>query len=154
MTNTTPGLFEISVDSAGRNYLKDAAGWAKFLAIAGLVFCVLLLTFSFWLLSIERATSVVPGWHVTIYPPEYILGVAVQFVFPVFFIFPCVLLLRLSNRTLKALRDYDADLLARSLRSMKSLFRLSGILLIFGITLCLLAPVVAPGIIRVFSRWG
>jgi hypothetical protein len=154
MTTPTPDLFEITLDANGRLYLKDAARWGKILAITGLVFCVLLLAFGFWLLSIERAASVVPGWHVDIYPPDYFLGAAIQFVFPVFYIFPCLLLLRFSNRTLKALRENNGDLMVRSLRSMRTLYRWSSILLILGIVLCLLAPVVATGIIRIFSRTG
>ncbi|HLZ89372.1 MAG TPA: hypothetical protein VKQ52_19090, partial [Puia sp.] len=32
-------LFELQVDQTAMSYLKDAARWARFLAIAGFIFC-------------------------------------------------------------------------------------------------------------------
>jgi hypothetical protein len=153
MTTPTPELFEIVVGANGRLYLKDAARWAKFLAIAGLIFCALCIAVSFWSISFTE-TSVVPGWHTTIYPPAFIFGAIIQIGFPVFCFFPCVLLLRFSNRSLKALRENDGDLLARSFRSMRSTYRFIAVLMVLGMVFFLVVLVIAIAVDRVPASIG
>ncbi|MBL0305332.1 MAG: hypothetical protein IPQ25_04645 [Chitinophagaceae bacterium] len=46
-------LFGLSVDAIAKNHLKETASWAKFLAITGMVMCVLMaiggFVFSFYM---------------------------------------------------------------------------------------------------------
>jgi len=46
-------LFGLSVDTIAKNHLKETASWAKFLAIVGMVMCVLMaiggFVFSFYM---------------------------------------------------------------------------------------------------------
>ena len=136
MTTPTPDLFEITVDSAGRNYLKDAARWAKFLAIAGFIFCALFLTFSLVSLTsdlrdLDRKAPAVASRYSR---PYFISGLIPAYVgIALLYFFPCFFLLRFATRAEKALRDNDGHLLTRSFKSMRALYRFLGILLILGI---------------------
>jgi hypothetical protein len=38
--NQDNSLFNLSVDTVSKAHLKETAGWAKFLAIVGMIMCV------------------------------------------------------------------------------------------------------------------
>ena len=131
--NTTTGLFELQIDHESTTYLKEAARWAKFLAIVGFIccgLCVLLGLFAGSLIStmyssmgVGQAGSM--GGALSI---VYILLALLYF-------FPCLYTFNFARKMQVALASNDQAQLNQSFRNLKSCYRFLGILMV--ICLCL-----------------
>jgi hypothetical protein len=134
--NTTTSLFELQVDHESSNYLKDAARWAKFLAIVGFIFCGLMVLGAIFAGSVlanmyssmgmGQAAGAIGG----LVSVGYILGALLCF-------FPCLYTYNFARKMQVALRNNDQVQLNQSFRNLKAYYRFTGILMV--IVLCLWA---------------
>ena len=142
--NQNPSLFGLNVDATSQSNLSEAAGWGRFLAIVGMVCCVLLVIF-----GIIAATALSsldskfqrdfggPGSDVS---SAMGVTIAVTYIFfAVIYFFPCMFLLRFANHMKSALRSNDQATLNESFKNLKVTFRYMGILTIIGLVFLVLA---------------
>ncbi len=140
-------LFEMNITAESRSHLSDTAKWAKFLAICGMIFIVLLIIFGIVIsLGIANSASKIDE----IYQKE---GVAISskglsatmmvmyILMGLLYFFPCLFTLQFANKMKLALASNDSLLLSESFRSLKKTFRYLGILTIIGLAFLLLVLV-------------
>jgi len=123
---------EFVVTEAAWTYLTEIAKWARFLAIVGFIFLVVLVIIALFMGSIMGATmseiddeaagamGALMGGGMT---ALYLLMAALYF-------FPTWYLYRFATRTKQALASSDSELLAGGLEQLKSCFKFMGILMI------------------------
>lgn len=129
------GLFELTVDTAGYNYLKDAAKWAKFLALVGFIFCAffVLLALVLGTLLNDMITSMSTyGSYARVVITFTYGGLAVLN------FFPCLFLYNFAAKMQNALRDNDQVKLTSSFKNMRAFFRYVGVLMIISLCFWLL----------------
>ncbi|WP_188928958.1 hypothetical protein [Puia dinghuensis] len=123
-------LFELQVDQTAMAYLRDAARWAKFLAVAGFVFCAL-----FVVVALLVAT-VLAGLFTTMGTSSAVGGLGPGFIAVVYIgiallnFFPNLYLYNFANRMKIALLNNDQDQLNISFKNIRALFRFVGVLMI------------------------
>ena len=128
-------MFELQVDHEASIYLKEAARWAKFLAILGFIGCGLVVLFGLFAGSIfarlySRAGmdgAMVSGYGAG-YAIFYILMALLYF-------FPCLYTYNFGSKMQVALRSNDQTQLNQSFKNMKSCYRFMGILTIIWLGL-------------------
>ena len=142
MESTTEShLFELQVDPTASVYLRDASKWAKFLAIAGFIFCGLFVVVAVLALTVLSAlfnsvgASGVGGMGGGPIAIIYIAIGALDF-------FPCLYLYKFAARMQAALRTNDQERLNSSFRNMRAFYRFVGILMIVGLLVWLLGILV------------
>jgi len=131
-------LFELQVDQTAMSYLRDAARWARFLAIAGFIFCGLFVVFAIvvatvlaGLLSTMGTSPATGGMGAGPIAAVYIGIALVSF-------FPNLYLYNFAGRMRAALRDNDQDQLNIAFKNVRALFRFVGVLMIIGLGLFVL----------------
>jgi hypothetical protein len=137
--DSTPqtNLFELQVDHIGTVYLRDAARWARFLAIAGFVFCGLFVVAAILFITVLPAlfnsvgASGVSGIGGGVIAVVYI-GIAVLD------FFPCLYLYKFAARMQVALNSNDQEQLNSSFLNMRAFYRFVGVLMIIALGLWLL----------------
>lgn len=126
-------IIEVTVDEKSREYLLDAAKWARFLSITGLVlagFLLLLFSYSIWSGGNLRS-------------PAFMVGSVVGMVLIVaLYIYPLVTVLRFSTGVKNGLNQLNQLELTEGLRYLKITFRYLGILLILVIAFYILLFVI------------
>jgi hypothetical protein len=144
MESTTPSnLFELQVDHIGTVYLRDAARWARFLAIAGFVFCALFVVVAILSMTVlsslfnSMGASGVAGIGGGVIAVVYI-GIAVLD------FFPCLYLYKFAARMQVALNSNDQEQLNSSFLNMRAFYRFVGVLMIIALGFWLL------GILAIF----
>jgi hypothetical protein len=146
--NTNTNLFELQVDHEASSYLRDAARWAKFLAIVGFVICGIIvlvalfagsmLATSFGAMGARGSTAM--GAMVSVI---YIIIALISF-------FPWLFLFNFASKMQVALRNNDQVQLNQSFKNLKSCYRFLGILMI--IYLCFIALALIFGAIGAAFR--
>jgi len=134
---STPGLFELSIDGTGHAYLKDAARWAKFLAIVGFIFCSFFLVFALLAGTLSdiftslgsQSFNMVARILITIFYSGLAL---LNF-------FPCLFLYRFAVKMQQALQDSNQEQLNSSFRNMRSFYRFIGVVMILSLCFWALA---------------
>ena len=130
-------LFELQVDHIGTVYLRDAARWAKFLAVAGFIFCGLFVVVAILFVSLLSSlfnsvgASGVAG----------IGAVPIAFVYIVIAIlnfFPCLYLYNFAVKMQVALAGNDQEQLNTSFKNMRAFYRFVGVMMIIGLGFFLL----------------
>jgi len=144
METSTTSLFELQVDHEATVYLKDAARWAKFLAIMGFVFCGLFVLIGLFAgsfmatmygtMNTGRAGIMGGAFFTIIY-----IGLALLY------FFPCLYTFNFAKKMQMALRSNDQLQLNQSLRNLKACYRYMGILMIIG--LCFWGLAIVAGVI-------
>jgi hypothetical protein len=137
--DSTPhtNLFELQVDHIGTVYLRDAARWAKFLAIAGFVFCGLFVVVAILCITVlsglfnSMGASGVSGIGGGVIAVVYI-GIAVLD------FFPCLYLYKFAARMQVALSSNDQEQLNSSFLNMRAFYRFVGVLMIIALGLWML----------------
>jgi hypothetical protein len=126
-------LFDLQVDQAAITYLRDAAKWARFLAIAGFIFCgffvlaaILFATVFATMFNTLGSSSLYGGLGGGFIGAVYIAIALVNF-------FPCLYLYNFGRRTKIALLNNDQEQLNVSFKNLRSLFRFFGVLMIICI---------------------
>ena len=132
-SNVETSLFELQVDHEATVYLKEAARWAKFLAIIGFIFCglfVLVALFagsfiagSYTSMGLGGRTGAMGGAFVSI------LYIAIALLY----FFPCLYTFNFARKMQVALRSNDQSQLNQSFRNLKAGYRFLGILMIIGL---------------------
>lgn len=133
-TQPTSELFSLSIDPSTKAHLTEAAKWAKFLAIVGMVFLAVLIIFGFFGAAILFSTSNNFGG------PEYgsfgMSSVASTFfavyivIAAVIWFFPLLYTLRFANQMKIALAGNDQQALNKSFQNLKICLRFLGIITI------------------------
>jgi Na+/H+ antiporter NhaC len=133
-------LFGLSIDPLIKSHLSETARWGKFLSIIGFICCALIVIGGIYFVtavsSMERTYGGLnEGPSFSSFGPFFAV---LYIVFALLYFFPCLFLLRFSNKMKTALAaDSQADLTV-SFQNLKVLFRYIGILTIIVLSLYLL----------------
>ncbi len=129
------GLFDLTIDSEGKNHLREAAKWARFLAIAGFTGLGLLVVFSVVMgmesppdgtvQSQEDKTSAVAG------------GIIGSVLVAVLYFFPFLFLFRFAGKMRSAIDAGDGTGLNEAFQNLKITFRYLGVVTIIFLILFL-----------------
>lgn len=124
-------LFDLQLDAIAKTHLKEAARWARFLAISGIIALALVV--------------IITGIAVTITPEPspngaYNLGYTVGSVLTALLVatlyfFPFLFLLRFANKMHVAIDASDTVALNESFRNLKITFRYLGVLTLIFLVL-------------------
>lgn len=130
----TTSLFTLSIDPTSKSHLTEAAKWARFLAIVGMVSLALMIVFALFF-STMMATSENPFEEPVEGGSGLMSGVGVgmallYIVIAVIWFFPLLYLLRFSNTMKAAINSNDQNALNVSFQNLKSCFRYVGIITI------------------------
>ena len=135
---TQTNLFELQVDQTAMTYLRDAAKWAKFLSVAGFVFCGLFVVFAI------IVATVLAGFFTSMGTSSAFGGLGPGFIAVVYIgiallnFFPNLYLYNFANRMKIALHNNDQDQLNISFKNIRALFRFVGVLMIIALGFWLL----------------
>jgi amino acid transporter len=143
--NQDSSIFGLSIDPICKSHLTDTAKWAKFLAIVGMVLCILFvivgiiaaISFSNADPDLQRrfrsrgADGNTAGFGVA--------AMIMYIIVAIIYFFPCMFTLRFANHMQNALRANDQTSLNESFKNLKVAFRYIGILTIIFIALFLLS---------------
>jgi hypothetical protein len=141
-SNMETSLFELQVDHEATIYLKEAARWAKFLAILGFIFCGIFALAGLFagslIASMYSSAGLGRGGAVggAFYSVIYLLIALLYF-------FPCLYTYNFGRKAQIALRSNDQVQLNQSFKNLKACYRFLGILTIIWLGLCLLGLVFA-----------
>ena len=136
-STTQSGLFDLQVDQTATIYLRDAARWAKFLAVAGFIFCALFVVVAILVLSLLSSlfNSVGANGVAGIGPAPiavvYILIALLNF-------FPCLYLYNFAVKMQMALNTNDQEQLTTSFKNMRAFYRFVGVMMIIALGFFLL----------------
>ena len=137
-------LFGMNIDETIKSHLNEAAKWGKFLAIMGFILCGILIIAGIVLAtSVNSITSRYEGFYER--NTMQGLGAAMIFVYviiAIIYFFPCLFLLRFSDKMKTALSTNDQLTLTAGFQNLKILFRYVGILTIILLAIYLLAFIV------------
>ena len=125
-------LFTLNVDNPIKSYLGETAKWGRFLAILGLVVCGLMVLGGLIMVTTFSNTPAGQSYDANGNAnPFFAAGpylLIFYILFAVLYFFPCLYLLRFSNKMKLALVADDQEMLTESFRNLKALFRYVGIL--------------------------
>ena len=134
MTNTS--LFSLSIDPTTKTHLSEAARWARFLAIVGMIGLALMILFGiFGSAMLFSSTSGFDDTYGSSGMAAYSSGVfaAYMIVIAALYFFPLLFTLRFANKMRTALNANDQQALNTSFQNLKICFRYIGILTIIGL---------------------
>ncbi len=126
-----PPLFNLYIDGDTKAHLSETAKWARFLAIAGLVFNSLavlgILFFAFYVTSLASSMEEGMGSN-PFFSSGFGVGLAFFYILMLgIWFFPILSLLRFANRLKVALEGNDQQALNSSVQALKICFRFVGI---------------------------
>lgn len=130
-------LFDLQVDHNTMSYLRDAARWAKFLAIAGFIFCGLFVVVAILVLSLLSSLFNSVGAQ-GVYGIGALPIAFVYVLIAVLNFFPCLYLYNFATRMQTALRSNDQEQLNTSFRNMRAFYRFVGVMMIIALGFFLL----------------
>jgi hypothetical protein len=135
-------IFSLSIDAATKSHLSEAAKWAKFLAIAGMVSLALLIVFGFYISTVmtsnlDRQFEDVRGGN-TLAEGVGVGMAIVYLVIAIIWFFPLMYLLKFSNQMQHAIAGNNQETLNSSFQNLKICFRYLGIVTIIGIAFYLI----------------
>lgn len=140
-------IFALSIDPVTKSHLSEAAKWARFLAIVGMVSLALLVLLGFYMSTMmtanfnERLEETGNSKAVSL---GLGIGMALMYiVMAVIWFFPLMYLLRFANQMRTAIESNDQESLNTSFQNLKICFRYLGIVTIIGILVYLLFFVIA-----------
>ncbi|MBN8852588.1 MAG: hypothetical protein BGO55_02425 [Sphingobacteriales bacterium 50-39] len=133
-TNATSSLFELQVDHESTAYLKEAARWAKFLAIVGFIFCGLFAIFGLFAGSLigRMYSSVGVGQSGAMGGAFFSI---VYILIALLYFFPCLYTFNFAKKMQVALASNDQAQLNQSFRNLKACYRFLGILMVICLSL-------------------
>lgn len=128
-------LFELQIDHMGVSYLRDAARWARFLAVVGFI-CIGLVALMGILFGTVFATvfdtlgsgAAFGGLNGIGLGAIYVIIALLQF-------FPCLYLNNFATKMKVALRNNDQVELNLAFKNMRAFYRFVGVLMIISIGL-------------------
>lgn len=126
---------DLSLTTGSKMFLKESAGWTKFIAIVGFVFLGLLVILALFAGSIIGAAmestgmDMMGGAFITV----LYLAMAVLYFFPIYYLF------QFSSKMKAALEQQSSELLQQAFENLKSHYKFMGILLIIMLGLYAIA---------------
>lgn len=130
-------LFDLQIDHQSIVFLRDAARWAKFLAVAGFIFCGLFVVVAVLVMSLLSSLFNSVGAQGT-----YGIGaLPIAFVYVLIAVlnfFPCLYLYNFAARMQAALQSNDQDQLNTSFKNMRAFYRFVGVMMIIALGFFLL----------------
>jgi hypothetical protein len=135
---------DLLITSTSQSYLLTAAKWCKFLAIAGFIFCGLMVIGGIAASALMSTLSTY-----SIIPFMKYLGF-LYIIFAIILFFPCLYLLKFSNKTQNALTAASHENLETAFANLKSFFKFYGVFTI--VILVLYALIFLAGISGMFMR--
>lgn len=130
---------DLSINSISYSHLSTAAKWGKFLAIVGFVFCGLMIIGGIAASAVMSSL----GSYSSIPFMQYI-GI-VYVVIAVIMFFPCLYLLKFSNKIQNALATSNQENLDMGFANLKALFKFYGVFTIVILAIYALAFLVGIG---------
>ena len=134
MEQSNTSLFSLSIDPVTKAHLSEAAKWARFLAILGMIFLVLIIlagvfgsTVLFSSMSGFEGDSTGMAAYGSGIDAGYMIVIAVIYFFPLLFT------LRFANNARTALNTNNQQALNTAFQNLKACFRFIGILTIIGL---------------------
>ena len=124
-------LFSLSIDPTTKAHLSEAARWARFLAIVGMIgLALMVVIFGYAMMS--SATGSFDGTYGTYGMGAYGFGIFAGYIIlaAVLYFFPLLFTLRFANKMHTALNANDQQALNTSFQNLKICFRYIGILTI------------------------
>ena len=140
--SSTSSLFSLSIDPVTKAHLSEAARWARFLAIVGMIFLVLMIIVGvFGTAMMFSATSRMEGEYGGSGMGMYSSGFFATYIIilAVIYFFPLLFTLRFANNMRTALTANDQQALNTSFQNLKACFRFLGILTIIGLVFMAIA---------------
>ena len=133
---------ELKIDQQAGAYLMSAAKWNMFLSIIGFICCGFILLCGLFFIVAGRLISAF--YHSGLTPGfGFIIG-GIYLLSGVIYFIPCLYLYVFSSKMQKALRHGTQSLVNEALANFKAYSKYIGIVVIVGISLCLLAGILAP----------
>jgi hypothetical protein len=127
---------QLEVGDAAAAHLSDTAKWGKFLAIVGFIGCGLLLLGG---LVFMVAVNSLGGYYSSVFSGMGpVIGV-IYLAIAVLYFFPCLFLLRFSNKMKAALLSNDQEALNEAFNQHRRFYKFVGILVIIIISFYVLA---------------
>ena len=144
MEQTNTSLFSLTIDPVTKAHLTEAAKWARFLAITGMVFLVLMIiagVFGSAMLfsTTSRLESEYGGGATGMGAYGTGIFAAYMIVVAVIYFFPLLFTLRFANNMRTALNANDQQALNISFQNLKACFRFVGILTIIALVFMAIA---------------
>ena len=132
--SSNSSLFSLSIDPITKAHLSEAAKWARFLAILGMIFLVLIILMGLFgstmlfssMNNLEGDASGMAAYGSGIFA-GYMIVIAVIYFFPLLFT------LRFANNARTALNTNNQQALNTAFQNLKACFRFIGILTIIGL---------------------
>jgi hypothetical protein len=125
---------ELEITDTLKSYLLDAAKWGRFLAVIGIISCLLMVAGAFY-----------AGYYVS-HLPSYSFGSSMGQVVTAFYIFfaviwfyPCLFLYKFSVKLLLALKSSSQEYIESAFINLRSAFKFLGIVTIVILSLWLLS---------------
>lgn len=132
---TEKGLFDLTIDSEGKNHLRDTAKWARFLAIAGFTGLGLLILFSIVMSLGSTAEVTVRSQEDK--TTDLAGGIIGSVLVAVLYFFPFLFLFRFAGKMKSALDASDSIGLNAAFQNLKITFRYLGVVTIIFLILFL-----------------
>jgi hypothetical protein len=137
-------LFTLSVDHGTKSHLSETAKWARFLAIAGMIFLgfavVAVLFFSYYISTLYGSMGDGYSGGGGMYGTGFGVGIAMFYIFIIaVWFFPLMYLLRFANRMKNAIAGNDQQALNIAFQNLKICFRFVGIVTIIVLALYAIA---------------
>lgn len=141
MHNPLTELEELKLTSAAKHFLKETAGWSKFLAILGFIFIGIMVVFAFFagtiFNSLPQAQTQAMPFDVGYFMTAMYLVLAVVYIFPVLYLF------KFATKMKQALQSKDNEVLAKAFENLKSHYKFIGVFTIITLSLYILVIVFA-----------
>jgi len=143
-------IFDLQIDQQSLVYLNESARWGRFLSILGFISIGFMIIFGiFFGAAMTRMMSEMNNEAMVFGKSGlgflYILGGLILF-------FPTLYLYNFSTKMRRALRNKDQQVLAESLKNLKSLFKFYGVFTIILLSFYALAIIAAVIGVMVGSR--
>jgi hypothetical protein len=132
MENTDLLGSKLEVGDIAAAHLSETAKWGKFLAVVGMVFCILFILLGLFFSLLIGSFGNSYGSTYAFFGPA--LGI-VYILIALLYFFPCLYLLRFSNKMKAALNTDDQVMLNDAFNNHRKLYKFVGILTIIVIGL-------------------
>lgn len=125
---------DLSLTTGSKMFLKESAGWTKFISIVGFVFLGILVIFALFAGSLIGAAMEASGMEMGgAFLTVLYLAIAVLYFFPIYYLF------QFSSKMKAALEQQSSSLMEQAFSNLKSHYKFMGILLIIMLALYAIA---------------
>lgn len=126
---------ELQVSPATKSYLNEVAKWSKFLAVIGIILCVIGAVLSFFIPSVimeippnDTLSPSLSGW-------QYFGIIGVSLLIAIVFFFPFLYLYKFSETVRQSLETGSQEGFEKGVKYLKFTFRFLGIMAVILISL-------------------